>query len=185
MWLRRMILGRARRTLCFTHALALCVRANAAQRVTGRCTRPAPPENAMRHARASNPTFAVISVRHDLPVLFAHAHVDVAGRADIGADVAADALAVVGVDIAAGRRLVLLDARTRRPAGRRSRSCRTRSTCRSSCSAWLRRPPAPRSGRCMRSLKLTEHFVGVDVLSRRACCAAYRGNGRGTACRRR
>src|SRR5512140_2183439 len=39
--------------------------------------------------------------------LFAQPHLDVAGRADVLADVAADALVVVGVDVAAGRRLLL------------------------------------------------------------------------------
>src|SRR5690606_38506156 len=37
----------------------------------------------------------------------AQAHLDVAGRADVGADVASDAAVVVGVDVAAHRRLLL------------------------------------------------------------------------------
>src|SRR5512139_3058085 len=70
--------------------------------------------NAARTAAAARPRRIAAAVPPTRRIaLLAQPHLDVARRADILADVAADALVVVGVDVAAGRRFLLRHARDR------------------------------------------------------------------------
>src|SRR5512138_1852547 len=89
MWLRRM------NAVSSTHLPSGTTSVGASDDVPAASAGPATRSSTTRRTKAA--IFA----------LFAEPHLDVAGRADVLADVAADALVVVGVDVAAHRRFLL------------------------------------------------------------------------------